>query len=267
MSKPRYETLLYEVADHVLTLTMNRPRALNALNRALKRDLADAIARAAADTEVRAVVLTGAGRAFCAGGDIKEMDPQAGPAATVRKLDHILSTVLVPLTTLKKPVIAAVNGHAVGAGFNLALACDMIVAADTAVFSQIFVRVGLVPDSGGLYFLTRVLGLNRAKELCFTGRDVSASEAASMGFANRVVPAAALAEEAHAFAATIARGPAVAMALTKTALNLSSTASLAEMMELEALAQAVAASTPEHQEGLAAFAGRRAPDFTNLRSV
>ncbi len=267
MSDPSYENLLYEVRDNVLTLTLNRPRALNALNRALKLDLADAIGRAAADGDVRAVVLTGAGRGFCAGGDIKEMDPHAGPAATVRKLDHILSTVLVPLTTLKKPVIAAVNGHAVGAGFNLALACDMIVAADTAVFSQIFVRVGLVPDAGGLYFLTRVLGLNRAKELCFTGRNVSAAEAASMGFVNRVVPEASLAEEAHAFAVTIARGPSVALALTKTALNLSSTASFAEMMELEALAQAVAASTPEHQEGLAAFAGHRAPDFTNVRSA
>lgn len=170
----------------------------------------------------------------------------------------------MPLATLKKPTIAAVNGFAVGAGFNLALACDMIVAADTAVFSQIFVRVGLVPDSGGLYFLTRVVGLNRAKELCFTGRDVGAAEAASLGFVNRVVPAAELMDAARGLASEIARGPAVAMSLTKTALNLSSTASLADMMEKEALAQAVAASTDEHREGLAAFAGRRKPDFIKL---
>ena len=256
------ETLLYDVTDHVARITLNRPRALNALNAALKTELATAIARAANDPAVRAVLLTGAGRSFCAGGDIKEMNPAAGPEATKRKLDAILGSVLAPLATLKKPVIAAVNGHAVGAGFNLALACDMIVAADTAVFSQIFVRVGLVPDSGGLYFLTRVVGLNRAKELCFTGRDVSAAEAAQMGFVNRVVPAAELMDAAHALAAELARGPAIALALTKTALNLSSTASLAEMLELEGLAQAIAASTHEHKEGLAAFAARRRPDFT-----
>lgn len=258
-----YDNLLYEVGDGVACITLNRPRALNALNAALKADLADAVARAGADPAVRAVLLTGAGRGFCAGGDIKEMQPGAGPVATKHKLDHILSTVLVPLATLKKPTIAAVNGFAVGAGFNLALACDMIVAADTAVFSQIFVRVGLVPDSGGLYFLTRVMGLNRAKELCFTGRDVTAAEGANIGFVNRVVPAASLMDTARDLANEIARGPAVAMALTKAALNLSSTTSLAGMMELEALAQAVAASTDEHREGLAAFAGRRPPDFTN----
>ena len=257
-----YENIGYDVTDNVARITLNRPQALNALSGAMKRDLADAIRRAGVDPEVRAVLLTGAGRGFCAGGDIKEMDPDSDPVATKRKLDHILSTVLVPLATLKKPTIAAVNGFAVGAGFNLALACDMIVASDTAVFSQIFVRVGLVPDCGGLYFLTRVLGLNRAKELCFTGRDVTAGEAAQLGFVNRVVPEAELMEAAHGFAAQIARGPAVAMALTKTALNLSSTASLAEMVELEALAQAVAANTDEHREGLAAFAGRRKPDFT-----
>ena len=262
-----FDTILYDVSDHVARITLNRPNSLNALNGAMKTELASAIALAGSDVEVRAVLLTGAGRGFCAGGDIKEMNPDAGPTATKHKLDHILSTVLVPLATLKKPTIAAVNGFAVGAGFNLALACDMIVAADTAVFSQIFVRVGLVPDSGGLYFLIRVIGLNRAKELCFTGRDVPAVEAAQLGFVNRVVPAASLLSEAHGLAAEIARGPAVALALTKTALNLSSNASLAEMMELEALAQAVAASTDEHQEGLAAFAGRRKPDFTNTRTA
>ncbi len=257
-----YENLLYELEGNVLCLTLNRPKATNALNHALKAELADAVARAAADPAVRAVVLTGAGRGFCAGGDIKEMDPESGPTQTVRKLDRILRSVLVPLATLRKPTIAAVNGYAVGAGFNLALACDMIVAADTAVFSQIFVRVGLVPDSGGLYFLTRVLGLNRAKELCFTGRDVTAAEAASLGFVNRVVPAAELMTAARDLASEVARGPAVAIALTKAALNMSSTASLSDMIELETLAQAVAASTPEHKEGLAAFAGRRKPNFT-----
>lgn len=262
-----YDSLLYEVTDSVARITLNRPSAMNALNGAMKRDLGDAIGRAGADPAVRAVLLTGAGRGFCAGGDIKEMDPHSAPTATKRKLDYILSTVLVPLATLKKPTIAAVNGYAVGAGFNLALACDLIVAADTAVFSQIFVRVGLVPDSGGLYFLTRVMGLNRAKELCFTGRDVSAAEGAQLGFVNRVVPAAELMDAAQGLAVEIARGPAIAMALTKTALNLSATASLDQMMEMEALAQAVAASTDEHKEGLAAFASRRKPDFLNPASV
>lgn len=262
-----YENLLYEVDEGVAVLTLNRPSALNALNAVLKDELADAIGRIGNDPGVRAVVLTGAGRGFCAGGDIKEMQPDGGPLATKRKLNRILATVLVPLATLKKPTIAAVNGFAVGAGFNLALACDMILAADNAVFSQIFVRVGLVPDSCGLYFLPRVVGLNRAKELCFTGREVPAAEAASLGFVNRVVPAAELMPAARSLARDIAQGPAVAIALTKTALNLSSTASLADMVELKALAQSLAASTPEHAEGLTAFAERRKPDFVKTRDI
>jgi 2-(1,2-epoxy-1,2-dihydrophenyl)acetyl-CoA isomerase len=262
-----YDNLLFAVEGGVATVTLNRPAALNALNAALKADLADVVGRLRDEPDIRAVILTGAGRGFCAGGDIREMRPEGGPLATKRKLDDILAKVLVPLATLKKPTIAAVNGFAVGAGFNLALACDMIVAADTAVFSQIFVKVGLVPDSGGLYFLPRVIGLNRAKELCFTGRDVSAAEGASLGFVNRVVPAAEVLSAAQALAGEIARGPGVAIALTKTALNLSSTASLAEMMELEALAQSLAASTPEHAEGIAAFAQRRKPDFVTPRTI
>jgi 2-(1,2-epoxy-1,2-dihydrophenyl)acetyl-CoA isomerase len=162
---------------------------------------------------------------------------------------------------LEKPVIAAVNGLAVGAGFNLALAADIIIAAEEATFSQIFVQVGLVPDTGGLYFLTRLVGLNKAKELCFTGRRLSAREAAELGIANRVVPAGELMAASQALAAEIAAGPSAAIGLMKTLLNQSSTSTLDEMIELESYAQALAASTAEHRESILAFQEKRRPQF------
>lgn len=255
------EAVLYSAADRVGTITLNRPDALNATNDQLYRELASLIGEIAADDTVGAVVITGAGRGFCAGADVKSMPADASPLVRRKRHRWILRDVLQPLVALEKPVIAAVNGPAVGAGFNLALACDILYASEAAVFSQIFTRLALVPDLGGLYLLTRVVGLNKAKELCFTARKIGAVEAREFGIVNRVLPADQLLPEAQKLAAEIAQGPATSLAMIKTLLNKSSTATLDQMLEYESFAQTVAYITPEHQEGVAAFREKRAPRF------
>ena len=184
-----FETLIYDVKNGVGTVTLNRPEVMNATNDQLYRELSALIREIADDDRVGCVVLTGAGRGFCAGADVKTMNPEMRLLARRKRHRWILADILRPLVNLEKPVIAAVNGTAVGAGFNLALAADIIIASDKAMFSQIFTRLGLVPDLGGLYLLTRVVGLNKAKELCFTARKISAAEGLALGIVNRVVPA------------------------------------------------------------------------------
>lgn len=258
-----YETLLYDLTDGVATVTLNRPEVLNAFSTPMQRELAAVIARLADDSAVRAVVLTGAGRAFCAGGDIGEMEGAADPTplASRNKLHRMLTSVLMPLVRLEKPVIAAVNGVAVGAGMNLALAADITLVAEQARFSQAFVKVGLVPDTGGLYLLTRLIGLNRAKELCFTGRMLDAREALELGLVNQVVAADELMPRAKALAQELARGATAAIGLTKSLLNVAPTATLEEMAEFESYALAVVLSTEDHREGIRAFREKRAPQF------
>jgi 2-(1,2-epoxy-1,2-dihydrophenyl)acetyl-CoA isomerase len=257
-----FETLLYDVDDAVATVTLNRPQALNAFSAEMQRELAQLIPLIANDDDVRCVILTGAGRAFCAGGDIKDMaGADVSAFASRGRLRGMLHTVYMPLIRLEKPVIAAVNGAAVGAGFNLALAADMAIADEAAMLSQIFVQVGLVPDTGGLHLLTRLIGLNRAKELCFTGRRITGREAAEMGLVNRALPAADVLPAARALARQLADGPAAAIGMTKTLLNMSATATLEEMAEFEAYAQAVALGTPDHREGILAFGEKRKPRF------
>ena len=258
----QFDTLLYAVEDGVATLTLNRPQALNAFSNAMQRDLAMAIPMIAADQAVRCVILTGAGRAFCAGGDMADMEgADPAPLAARNRLRAMLHTVLAPLVRLETPVIAAVNGAAVGAGFNLALAADIALVDEAAMLSQIFVQVGLVPDTGGLHLLTRQIGLSRAKELCFTGRRLSGREAAELGLVNRALPAAELMPTARALAREIAAGPAAAIGMMKTLLNLSATATLEQMAEFEAYAQAIALTTSDHREGVQAFRDKRRPVF------
>lgn len=255
------ECVLFEVADGVATVTLNRPDAMNATNDQLYRELSGLIREIEADDAIGAVVLTGAGRAFCAGADVKSMNPDMPLLARRKRHRWILADVLRPLVHLEKPVIAAVNGAAVGAGFNIALAADIIIASEAAVFSQIFTRLALVPDLGGLYLLTRVIGLNKAKELCFTAKKISGEEGLKLGFVNHVVPADKLMEEAVKLAREIAAGPATSLAMIKNLLNKSSTATLEQMLEYESYAQTVAYTTPEHKEGVAAFREKRAPNF------
>ena len=256
-----FETLLYEIADGVGTITFNRPDALNATNDTLYRELSGLIGDIANDRSVGAVVLTGAGRGFCAGADVKSMNPDAKLLDRRARHRWILRDILQPLIALEKPVIAAVNGPAVGAGFNIALACDIVIASENAIFSQIFTRLALVPDLGGLYLLTRVVGLNKAKELCFTAKKVTAEEGRALGFVNHVVPHEDLMPRAQKLAAEIAAGPPTSLAMIKTLLNKSSTSSLDQMLEYESFAQTIAYTTPEHREGVAAFREKRQPNF------
>ena len=258
------ETLLYEVSDCVATITLNRPDALNATTDQMYRELSALLREIAEDSGVGCVIFTGTGRGFCAGADVKAMDPKMKLLDRRKRHRWILRDILVPLINLEKPVIAAVNGVAVGAGFNLALAADFIVASEAAVFSQIFRRMALVPDLGGMYLLTRIVGLNWAKELCFTAKKISANEALEMGIVNHVVAADKLMEETRKIAVDIASGPPTSLSMMKTILNKSSDSSLDQMLEYESYAQTLAYTTPEHREGIAAFREKREPNFTNL---
>lgn len=255
------ETLIYQVSDGVGTITFNRPEVMNATNDQLYLELQGLLRDVAEDPHVGAVVITGAGRGFCAGADVKAMDPNMKLLARRKRHRWILNDILRPLVNLEKPVIAAVNGVAVGAGFNIALAADIIVASDKAVFSQIFTKLGLVPDLGGMYLLTRVVGLNKAKELCFTAKKIDATEAYQLGIVNHVVSDGMLMNKALELAKEIAAGPGTALAQIKTLLNKSSNASLDQMLEFESYAQTLSYTTPEHREGVAAFREKRAADF------
>lgn len=256
-----FETITYDLAKGVGTITLNRPEALNSTNDQMYKELNYLLDEIAADDAVRCVILTANGRGFCAGADVRGMDPNMKLLARRARHRGILRNVLRPLHDLEKPVIAAVNGVAVGAGFNIALACDIVISSDKAMFSQIFTKMGLVPDLGGLYFLTRVVGVNKAKELCFTAKKIGAAEAHELGIVNHVVPHDDLMAEARKMAEDIAAGPPVALAMIKTLLNKSSDSTLEQMLEYEGYAQTLAYTTPDHAEGVAAFREKRAPEF------
>lgn len=256
-----YENILYEVSDRIATITLNRPDAMNSTTDELYREFRDALDRVAADKNVSCAILTGAGRAFCAGADLKVKRDHMTPIQLRARHRWILKDVLEPLYRLEKPIIAAVNGAAAGAGCNIALACDFIVASENATFIQAFAKVGLVPDLGGFYFLVRAVGVNMAKELCFTARKVLAAEAREIGLANRVVPHDQLLAVARELAGQIAAASPTANAMTKSLLNKSSNSTLDQMLEFESYAQTVAYLTPEYQEGVQAFREKRAPDF------
>jgi 2-(1,2-epoxy-1,2-dihydrophenyl)acetyl-CoA isomerase len=256
-----YENILFDVADRIATVTLNRPDAMNATTDGLYTDLNDCIGRIAADDAISCVILTGAGRGFCAGADLKSRRDDMTPLQLRARHRWILNDVLEPLYRLEKPVIAAVNGAAAGAGFNIALACDFIIASEKASFIQVFAKVGLVPDLGGLYLLSRVVGINVAKELCFTARKVLPDEAKVLGIVNHVVPHDDLMAKAREIAGQIAAASPTATAMTKSLLNKSSNATLEQMLEFESYAQTVAYLTPEYKEGVQAFREKRVPDF------
>lgn len=256
-----FDNLLFDVTDRIATITLNRPDALNATTDGLYQELSGLLKTIAHDRDIGCVILTGAGRGFCAGADLKARKDDA--TALERRDRHrwILKDVLEPLFRLETPVIAAVNGPAAGAGFNIALACDFIIASEAATFIQAFARVALVPDLGGLWLLARVVGIARAKELCFTARKVGAAEALQLGIANQVVPHDQLLAEARRVASTIAAGSPTAMAMTKNLLNKAGDVTLEQMLEYESYAQTIAYLTPEYEEGVRAFREKRSPDF------
>ena len=255
------EAMSLDVEEGLATITLRRPESLNALNLKLKAELAGAIAELASDTAVRAVLVAGEGRAFSAGGAIDEME--AGRSATDQRgrMLRVLGDIIIPLSRLEKPVVAAVNGHAHGAGLSLALACDIALAAESAVFSFAFARLGLVPDSGALYFLARRMPPHLAKDLLFTARRFGAEEARELGLVNHVLPDDELLPAATALARELAAGPTVAFGLTKRMLAQAADLPFEDVAELEALGQAVAVGTEDFAEGRRAFLEKRAARF------
>jgi len=253
--------LRIEVDDAVATLTLDRPEALNALTVPLKVALREAFESLATDRDVRAVILTGAGRAFCAGQDLAERDrPDAAPLEV--EVRDRYNPIIRAIRSMGQPVIAAVNGVAAGAGASLAFACDLRIAAEEARFVLAFGRIGLVPDSGATWFLPRLVGPAKAAELALVGEAVDAQEALRLGLVSRVVPPGELLSEARGLAGRIAEGAPLAIALTKEALQRSATVTLDEALEGEAKLQGIAGASADHAEGLAAFKEKRSPRFT-----
>jgi 2-(1,2-epoxy-1,2-dihydrophenyl)acetyl-CoA isomerase len=242
----------------VLTLTLNRPDVLNAIDAATHRALAAGL-REARDPDVRAVVVTGAGRGFCVGQDLKEF--RAAGADVAGRLRSSYHPNITAIRALEKPVIAAVNGAAAGAGLSLACACDIRLAADTATFVPAFVGIGLVPDSGGTFFLARLLGPARAFEWMGSGRRLAASEALAWGLVSEVVEGGGLATRAAGLAAELAALPTRAVGMTKRLFDRALLSTLEEQLELEAQLQAAATTSEDFREGVAAFLEKRPPEF------
>lgn len=260
MSEPN---VTLERRDGVAILTLNRPSAANSIDLPLARELMLAAIACNDDPEVRAVVLTGAGKMFCAGGDLRSFaGAGAAVASHLRELTAYLHAAISRLARMDAPVVAAVNGMAAGAGFGLAGAADIVIAADTAGFVMAYTQAGLVPDGSSTFFLPRRIGDRRARELMLTNRRLTAAEALEWGLVNRVVPVDRLLPEATALAATLAAGPTRALGAVKALLNESFEHSLEAQMELEARAIAAAAGTADGREGVRAFLEKRKPEFT-----
>jgi 2-(1,2-epoxy-1,2-dihydrophenyl)acetyl-CoA isomerase len=257
-SAPSYETLLHELSDGVATVTLNRPDALNALNATMRRELLAAVTSARRDDATRALVITGAGRGFCAGADLRG-------GSSEREFRRVIGTEYNPLIeairSLPKPVVASVNGVAAGAGMSLALAADLVVASEDARFLPAFHRIGLVPDSGLTRTLVRALGRHRALEILLGERELSAADAHAAGLVTAVVPAERLAEATGELARRLADGPTRGIGLTKRLVNAAEDASLADSLAAEAGLQELAGRTDDHAEGVAAFGEKREPRF------
>jgi 2-(1,2-epoxy-1,2-dihydrophenyl)acetyl-CoA isomerase len=255
-----YETILVKKEGKVVTITLNRPQSLNFLDPIMAQELERALGDAEKDETVGAVVITGAGRAFSAGGDVKFMKEDHTAYEFYRRMEYITRFIWT-MISLPKPIIASVNGPAVGGGCSIALAADMILAAETATFAEVFVRIGLIPDCGGIFLLSRRIGLTRAKDLVFTGRSIDAREAERMGMINRVFPAEALEAETRKMALELGNGPTMAMGIAKRLLNQSYESDFDTLLRLENSHQALLRLTEDHREGVKAFFEKRKPEF------
>jgi 2-(1,2-epoxy-1,2-dihydrophenyl)acetyl-CoA isomerase len=256
----RPPTVRVDVADAVATITLERPDALNALTASMLADLLAAFRRVGRDGTVRGVILTGSGRAFCAGQDLKErLAPDAPPLAVVVRERY--NPIIAAMRALDQPIVGAINGVAAGAGASLAFACDIRVAAETASFALAFSRIGLVPDSGATWFLPRLVGPAKAAELALTGATLSATDAERFGLVAKVVPSETLAAAAREIAERLASLAPVALAQTKRALERSWSLDLETALEEEAWRQGIAGGTDDHAEGIAAFVEKRSPRF------
>ncbi|MFJ4832421.1 enoyl-CoA hydratase/isomerase family protein [Streptomyces sp. NPDC088747] len=255
--------ILHATDNAVAWITLNRPEAMNALTWDQRERVISLLAAASADPEVRAVVVTGTGRGFCAGADLRG-GPPAGdrvPGDVARTIRLGAQRLVSAVLDCEKPVIAAVNGTAAGIGAHLAFACDLVLAADSARFIEVFVRRGLVPDGGGAYLLPRLIGPRRAKELMFFGDALPAADAERFGLVNKVVPAGELESTARGWAERLATGPTRALALTKQLVNASLESDRATAFAAEAAAQEINMTTVDANEGVASFVERREPKY------
>jgi 2-(1,2-epoxy-1,2-dihydrophenyl)acetyl-CoA isomerase len=253
----------YRSAAHVATLTLDRPSAMNAFGGRMREDLLTHLEQAVADTSIRCIVITGAGRAFCAGGDIASMAAlqEAGDCDEVTARMRVAARVVTLIQAAPKPVIAAVNGAAAGAGMNLALACDLRYAAAGAVFAESFIRIGLVPDWGGHHLLTRLVGGARALELMLSGARIDAAEAVRLGLVNRVIPDAEFQAFVQQQSAALAGAPAAAVAAIKQGIQRAADGTLADTLAWEMETQRALFLGADAREGMRAFLARRAPRF------
>jgi 2-(1,2-epoxy-1,2-dihydrophenyl)acetyl-CoA isomerase len=257
-----YQHLLLDRKDQIATITLNRPDAYNALNRGLGRDLFHAVLEVDDDPDVRCVVITGSGKAFCAGGDVKDFaDNLDHIGALVKELTTYLHGAISRLCRSEKPVIMAVNGVAAGGGMSFALCGDIVLAAESAKFTMAYSKIAATPDGSSSYFLPRVIGLRRAMELYFTNRVLTAREAADWGLATRVVPDAEFRAAVNDLARELAQGPTKAFGGAKRLLHQSTWESLETQMELEAQAIATSGRTDDFRDGVTAFANKKTPTF------
>jgi 2-(1,2-epoxy-1,2-dihydrophenyl)acetyl-CoA isomerase len=256
-----YEALLAAMDGGVLTITLNREKSYNALNEAMKKELAGALREASRDPAVRCVVLRGAGeKAFCSGQDLKE---HQGTGRSLREsLERSYNPLIRRMREMEKPIVGMINGVAAGAGLSIALACDMRIMSSRAVLIEVFARIGLVPDSGSHWFLPRLVGMARAFEYAATARDIPADEAGRVGLVNRVVPPEQLEAATMELAHSLAAGPTRAIGLIKRTLNRALASDLGSLLEYEAAIQEIASSTDDHREGVAAFMEKRKAAFT-----
>ncbi|MFB8034921.1 enoyl-CoA hydratase/isomerase family protein [Streptomyces sp. NPDC056004] len=263
---PLHSLVLHATDNGVSWITLNRPEAMNAVTWEQRERVIGLLAEASADPAVRAVVLTATGRGFCAGADLRGA-PATGervPGDVARTIRLGAQRLIAAVLDCEKPVIAAVNGTAAGIGAHLAFACDLVLAAGSAKFIEVFVRRGLVPDGGGAYLLPRLIGPQRAKELMFFGDSLPAAEAERLGLVNRVVPDEELAATAREWAQRLAEGPTRSIALTKQLVNASLDADRSTAFAAEAMAQEINMTTQDANEGVASFVERRAPKYRGI---
>lgn len=255
-----YKFLSYQLQDGIATITLNRPDVYNALNDEITFELQDAFKAVAKDDNVRVVVLTGEGKAFCSGQDLK-----AGAGQKRSFLDSLhkrYNPIIRAMRNLPKPVVCRLNGVAAGAGCSIALACDVIVASEEATLIEVFINIGLVPDSGSSYFLPRLVGMSKAFEMCSMGSRVKAREAETLGLINKAVPADQLDAAVKEYTTYYAAAPTKSIGLIKKMLNKSTNATLDDMLDYEAYCQEIAGNSEDYKEGVAAFLEKRKPKFS-----
>ena len=260
MSLPTFETLKYTTVEGVTTITLNRPEVYNAFNDKLSFDLQDALKAASRDPETRVVVLTGEGKAFCSGQDLKDSGKVADKSFA-DSLHKRYNPIIRRMREMPKPIIGRINGVAAGAGCSLALACDIVVAAEHVKFIEVFINIGLVPDSGSSFFLPDLIGYNKAFELATMGTHVLAPQAMEMGLINKVAPAEELDAAVKGYTDYFAVAPTKAIGQIKKMLQKAQTSSLSEMLEYEAYMQEIAGRSHDYREGVNAFLEKRKPQF------